>query len=242
MFNKIMFLIRRLHKLRCRLGTSEKWLNYLREQGMRIGNGTVIHSKPFRVQIDQTRPWLVEIGKNVQITEGVKILTHGYDWSTVKAVTGEILGSAGKVTIGDNCFIGMNAIILKNTTVGDNVIIGAGSVLTGGTFESNTVVAGNPARVICSLDDYIEKRRLKQLDEAKELVTEYIAVYGKPPEKAVLSEFFWLFEKRGEITESSFKSQMRTMNNYDFSFEKFMQTKPMFNSYDEFINYCMNNN
>lgn len=62
----------------------------------------------------------------------MKILTHGYDWSVLKGKYGEVLGSAGKVTIGDNCFIGMNTVILKGTSIGKNTIIGAGSVVTGG--------------------------------------------------------------------------------------------------------------
>lgn len=110
----------------------ESWLDYLRSEGMRIGTGTKLFSKPSAVLIDLTRPWLIEIGKNVQITIGVKILTHGYDWSVLKGKYGEVLGSAGKVTIGDNCFIGMNTVILKGTTIGNNTIIGAGSVVTGG--------------------------------------------------------------------------------------------------------------
>ena len=102
---------------------------------MRIGNGTKLFAWPSAVLIDLTRPWLVEIGENVQITIGVKILTHGYDWSVIKGKKGKVLGSAGKVTIGDNCFIGMNTIILKGTNVGSNTIIGAGSVLTGGYIQ-----------------------------------------------------------------------------------------------------------
>ena len=99
---------------------------------MRIGEGTKLFSKPSGVLIDLTRPWLIDIGKNVQITIGVKILTHGYDWSVIKGKYGEVLGSAGKVTIGDNCFIGMNTVILKDTNIGANSIIGAGSLVTGG--------------------------------------------------------------------------------------------------------------
>ena len=217
---------------------STSYIEYLRSQGMRIGEGTVVHSLPSLIVLDTTRPWLIEIGKNVKITNGVKILTHGYDWAAIKASTGEVLGSAGKVKIGDNCFIGMNAVILKGTTIGNNVIIGAGSLVTGGEYPSNCVIAGNPARVICSLEDYKKKRLAAQKKEARELVLEYYKVYGKKPTKNILSEFFWLFEERKEITESSFLTQMRCMNNYDVSLDRFMNTEPVFNGYDEFLNYC----
>lgn len=152
MFSKFKTIKNKFHRYYSRR-SSESWLNYLRENGARIGEGTILHSKPMFVLIDITRPWLIDIGKNVQITRDVKILTHGYDWATLKAVYGEINGSSGKVTIGDNCFIGMNTVILKGTKIGDNVIIGAGSVVTGGEYPSNSVIAGNPARVICSLDE-----------------------------------------------------------------------------------------
>lgn len=231
MFNRI----KRLYAKR----NSFKWIEYLKSQGVRIGDGTVIFAKPFDVLIDTTRPWLIEIGKNVQITRGVTILTHGYDWSTLKQVYGDINGSAGKVTIGDNCFIGMNTTILKGTTIGDNVIVGAGSVLTGKSYPSNTVVAGNPARVICSIDEYHEKRKNSQKQEAKELVVEYYKVYGKTPDKDALSEFFWLFEPRKELTQQSYINQMKNMNNYDYSKEVFLNTNPEFNGYDEFIEYCL---
>lgn len=230
-------LFNRIKKLFA-LRNSKAYLNFLRKLGMRIGEGATIHSKPINVTIDLTRPWLIEIGKNVQITKGVKILTHGYDWSTMKATYGDVCGSSGKVCIGNNCFIGMGAIILKGSSIGDNVIVGAGSVVTGGTFPSYCVIAGNPARIICSLDEYREKRQMQQLNEAKELVGEYKKVYGVFPPKSVLSEFFWLFEERKELSERAFISQMKNMGNYELSLQRFIDSKPMFDGYDMFLNYC----
>ena len=218
----------------------ESWLNYLRSEGMRIGTGTKLFSKPSAVLIDLTRPWLIDIGQNVQITIGVKILTHGYDWSVLKGKYGEVLGSAGKVTIGDNCFIGMNTVILKGTTIGNNTIIGAGSVVTGG-YPSDCVLAGNPAKVICSLDEYREKRQKAQLAEAIELVREYEKVYGKVPSKEALAEFFWLFEERVNLENAAFIGKMKCVNNYEASLERFLNSKPLFYGYDSFIEYALKN-
>jgi acetyltransferase-like isoleucine patch superfamily enzyme len=51
------------------------------------------------------------------------------------------------VKIGDNVWIGMNAVILKGVTIGDNSIVAAGAVVTK-SVPANTIVAGNPAAVV----------------------------------------------------------------------------------------------
>lgn len=55
------------------------------------------------------------------------------------------------VKIGKNCFIGANAIILKGTVLGDGCVVGAGAVVSG-MFEANSVIVGNPAKVVKVLD------------------------------------------------------------------------------------------
>ena len=72
----------------------ENYIKYLRSLGMKIGEESTIYV-PTKTQIDTTRPWLIDIGKNVKITEGVTILTHGIDWSVLKGVYGDVLGSSG---------------------------------------------------------------------------------------------------------------------------------------------------
>lgn len=119
---------------------SNTYIKAMRKKGMRIGEGTTIFD-PTTVFLDHTRPWMIEIGKNVKITRGVTILTHGFDWSVLKGKYGNVLGSCGKVTIGDNCFIGMHSTILKGVTIGDNVIIGANS-LVNHDIPSNSVWGG----------------------------------------------------------------------------------------------------
>lgn len=152
MLKKLIKKIVRGHK-----ASSKDFVKYLRKKNVKVGDGVVIFD-PQSVFIDSTRPCLLEIGNDVQITRGVTILTHGYDWSVIKGVYGEICGSAGKVKIGNNVFIGMQATILKGVTIGNNVIIGANS-LVNKDVPDNVVIAGNPARIIMSLEEYYEKRK-----------------------------------------------------------------------------------
>ena len=213
--------------------SSESYIRYLKDKGMRIGSGTRLFS-PETIIIDSSRAWLVEIGNNVQITADVTILTHGFDWSVIKGVSGEVLGSSGKVKIGNNVFIGTDTLILKCVTIGDNVIIGAGSIVTK-DIPDNCVAVGSPARPIMSISDYYEKRKACQYEEASELVREYRLVYGKEPGAKELSEFFWLFTNDGENLDESWKRQMKQAGNETYSYEILSKHKPMFNSMEEFL-------
>ena len=213
---------------------SNSYIKYLRRKGVRIGERVVFFA-PMKTEIDITRPWLIEIGNDVQITEGVVILTHGYDWSVLKGKYGTVLGSAGKVSIGNNVFIGMNSTILKGTNIGNNVIIGANSVITK-DIPDDTVVAGNPAKVISSLSDYYEKRKKAQYEEAIQLVKEYRQVYGTDPGEDELSEFFWMFDKRVyEEMPSSWKRQMDNVGNREYSCIKLYESKPAFKDMAAFL-------
>ena len=106
--------------------------------------------------IDGNWPWLISVGDNVTLASGVKLLAH--DASTAK--TG-VHTKIGIVQIGSNVFIGANAIVLPNVRIGNNVVIGAGSVVTD-DVPANSVYAGNPAKFICSFDDYRNKHQENQ--------------------------------------------------------------------------------
>ncbi len=168
------------------------------------------------------------------------VLTHGYDWSVLKGVYGEVLGSCGEVNIGNNVFIGMHTTILKGVHIGNNCIIGANS-LVNKDVEDGWVVAGNPAKPIIKVEEYYKKRLDVQLEEAEELYKCYVKRTGKEPAKEVFDEFFWLFEERTEKLSIAFEKKMCTLGNYDFAMEKFLNTKPMFSGYDKFLNYMKNN-
>ena len=105
--------------------------------------------------IDLPHCWLIEIGDNVTLAPRVQILAH--DASTKFALN---YTKIGRVNIGNNVFIGANTTILPNVQIGDNVIIGANSLVCK-NLESNKVYAGNPAREICTYDDYIKKNSEK---------------------------------------------------------------------------------
>ena len=108
---------------------SETYINYLRSIGVKIGEGTEFFY-PETIFIDESRPYMITIGNNVKVTRGVSILTHGFDWCVLKGKYGDVLGSAGQVTVGNNVFIGTQSTLLKGITIGNNVIIGANSLVT----------------------------------------------------------------------------------------------------------------
>ena len=60
------------------------------------------------------------------------------------------------IKIGDNTFIGNEALILPGVTIGRNCVVGAMSVVSR-SVPDNTVVAGNPAKVICTTDEYYQR-------------------------------------------------------------------------------------
>ncbi len=76
-----------------------------------------------------------------------------HDASTMKELQYIKIGS---ITIEDNVFIGARALIMPGVTIGKNSIVAAGSIVTK-TVPENSIVAGNPAKVITSKDEYLEK-------------------------------------------------------------------------------------
>lgn len=213
--------------------SSERYVSFLKKQGCKIGEDVTIYV-PTSTEIDITRPWLVEIGNHVKITKGVTILTHGYDWAVLKAVYGDVLGSSGRVKIGDNVFIGMHTTILKGVNIGNNVIIGANSVVTK-DIPDNCVAVGNPCRVIMNIQEYYKKRKLAQLEEARELVRLYKKRYGKNPDDYALHEFFWLFTDGNTELTPIWKNVMELMGNGQKSYETLSKNKKQFDSMEAFI-------
>lgn len=138
-------------KLRTYFFKSDAMIHYYRKQGMIIGKKPRIFS-----DISTPESYLIEIGDNVTISNGVQLITH--DASIAKALDG-VTDVFGKVKIGNNCFIGAKSIILYGCTLADNTIVAAGSVVTKSVTESGKVIGGNPAKVICDVDTFANKSK-----------------------------------------------------------------------------------
>lgn len=126
--------------------TTEKLIS----MGMKVGKN---FGRLNGVILDPSHCWLIEIGDNVTMAPRVHILCHD-------ASTKQFLGytKIGRVTIGNNVFLGAESVVLPGVTIGDNVVIGANSTVTH-DIPNNSVAVGSPARVICSLDAYLAKEK-----------------------------------------------------------------------------------
>jgi acetyltransferase-like isoleucine patch superfamily enzyme len=135
---------------------------YLRRQGMRIGDFTTILNDPPNFG---TEPWLIEIGSRCAVAAGAVFITH--DGSS-RVFRGNIEGSSafgndfGPIRVRDNSFVGLRATLLPGVTIGPFSVVAAGSVVNR-DVPPGTVAAGVPARVVCTLDEYVEKYRARMI-------------------------------------------------------------------------------
>ena len=143
------------------------------------------------------------------------------------------MGSAGKVTIKDNVFIGVNVTILKGVTIGENVIIGANAVINK-DIPDNSVVAGNPARVLMSVEEFYKKRLEEQVKEAKEVVREYRKVYKKEVTEDILEDFCFLFNAEEPLPDS-WNEKMKLQGNYEESKQKWKTIPKKYSSMQAFL-------
>lgn len=94
------------------------------------------------------------IGDNTLIGGNCKIIDNDFHPLEIEARNCDDKSKIGTkpISIGKNCFIGCNSLILKGTVLGDGCVVGAGTVVCG-KFEDNCVIAGNPAKVVKRLDN-----------------------------------------------------------------------------------------
>lgn len=219
-------------------GRNNYILKTLRDGGAFIGEKVQLYSPD--IFIDPTRPWLLNIGSYTKITHHVIILTHDYSLSVLRRKYGEWIGEGRETIIGENCFIGMGSIILMGTKIGNNCIVGAGSVLRG-EYPDDSVIVGNPAKVVCSLDEYYNKRKKSTIQEAKECVRSFEKHKKRCPSPEDLGGFKFLYAPR----DSAYLKE----NNLNFSCTgdealdvelAFFETSPYWDSFEDMLSDAHN--
>ena len=147
------------------VNSSYKRADYLRDKAVfaYVGNNT--NYMPRKIPLYGS---LIKLGDNVSVASGVTFLTHDTiytklnQYAEIKGEEGQFKEVLGCIEIGNNVFIGANCIISNNVRIGDNVIIVAGSLVTN-DIPPNSVVRGNPAKRVCSFDDYYKLSKGKDV-------------------------------------------------------------------------------
>lgn len=154
-----------LGRVKSRFLNPEKRAEFLRSNSIvKIGTGCEIYNN---VSFG-SEPYLVQLGNKVRVTAGVRFVTHdGGMWVIRNLGWNQNADRMGAIVVGDNVFIGWNTIVMPGVKIGSNVVIGAGSIISK-DIPDNTVVAGIPAKTICSIEDYYNKN-IHRLDETKHM-------------------------------------------------------------------------
>lgn len=140
--------------------SNERKRQFLIKQGAKIGKGTRFNCNTAALG---TEPYLIEIGENCLFASDTRFITHDGGISVlnnlnkfVKSGKNIKMDKISPIKIGNNVYTGIRAVIMPGVIIGDNVVIGACSVVTH-DIPSNSVVAGVPAKIICSIDEYYHK-------------------------------------------------------------------------------------
>lgn len=135
---------------------SDKRNKYIKKHNIFKEMGENVFYQPRFIPSD---PKLIKLHNNVIITSGVTFVTHDIFDQGINYINpdNKIPTLYKPIEIMDNVFIGCNSIILGGVRIGNNVVVAAGSVVTK-DVPDNSVVAGNPAKVIESFDEYLKKR------------------------------------------------------------------------------------
>lgn len=142
-------MVQRIINAICKMIMTPK--RYARFIGVKFGKNCLIATKNW-----SSEPYLIEIGDNVQVTHNVSIHTHGGSHVARKMIPD--FDMFGKVIIKNGAYIGAYAQIMPGVTIGEGSLIAAGSIVTK-SIPAGVVVAGNPAKYVCTVEEYIERNK-----------------------------------------------------------------------------------
>lgn len=98
----------------------------------------------------------ISLGKGTFIAPNVGLITANHDYCNLDKHS-----SPKDICIGNNCWIGMNSVILPGVVLGDHTVVGAGSVVTHSFPAGQCIIAGNPARIIRAIDSSEDHQALQ---------------------------------------------------------------------------------
>lgn len=213
----VMNILKKIKNLWVRRSSSTL-IDYYRNNGVTIGSDCVFRF-PGSVTIDLMRPSLVTIGDNVDMNKNFTIMTHDFSHRVFLNLYGEFLSSSGPVNIGSNIYFGTDVTILKGVTIGDNCVIGAGSVVSK-SIPANSVAAGVPCKVICTIEEYYKKRQNLWIEEAIVYANAIRQKEGREPSVEEFLPEFGLFIDKSNIDQYDCAPiKMRLKNQYDYWLE-----------------------
>ena len=214
--------------------SSDSFIRYLKKCGVKIGANTYFFH-PTNTKIDINRASYITIGSGCSITSGVSILCHDFSWTVLRKSHHEFFPDSGKtVEIGDNVFVGWDAIIIGPVKVGSNVIIGAHSVVTR-DIPDNVVVAGSPAKILCTLDEYYEKKQKNRVNDAIFRAKHIVETCSRMPTKEDMGWFNVLWLDRNRESEAFLRTLSFKADNMDEVIKNFYDTEKIFDSYEQFL-------
>lgn len=215
--------------------SARRFEEYLRKKGITIGND-IFWGNIKTINIDTSRPSLVSIGSNVRINTGFNLFTHDYSSMVFLNKFSDFVNSTSSVNIGNNIYFGRNCSVLKGVSIGDNCIIGYGSIVTS-NIPPNSIAVGIPAKVICSLEEYYNKKKEKGLTDAVEYAKSIVHNLHRIPDIMDFREefpYFWNEDNCPNDYNTLVRFQLK--DKYE-SFKK--NNKPIFKSFEDFLEYCL---
>lgn len=170
---------------------SQSYIKYLRSKGVKIGEDCQIRGQR-TFGIDLQRAHLITIGDHVMFHFNNHLICHDGVAQLFREKYHDYLPSNGHITIGNNVKFARNVTVLKGVTIGDNCFIGFGATVTH-DIPANSVAVGTPAKVICSIDDYYERRKTEALQESFEFARGIVSRYHRRPVPEDFTESFVWF-------------------------------------------------
>lgn len=133
------------------------------QNGMQVGKGVSVMSANFG-----SEPYLITLEDHVRISGNVTFITHdGGTWAFRDLPEYADVIKYGKIRVGERTFIGARSTIMPGVTIGKRCVIATGSVVTK-DVPDGSVVAGVPARVIMTTEEYAQKCKEKMKPYDKE--------------------------------------------------------------------------